>query len=305
MSRRKAITTLVVALAVALLPGAALADQGNEPAVYLSLGTSLAAGSMADENGNTTPSSDESYTDQLYQRIKGRLAPDLVHVKLGCAGETVAQMTGGTNAYGEPSRCADDYATGSQLGDAIAVLQAQDVQLITIDLGSNDASQGLELCAGDPACIGPAIGQIAQGVAGIVWALRTVGGYDGQIIGMTYYNPQVTTAIGFYPGLPGPLPPDPGLAYVMDQLTQWFNGALAQAYGATGADVADVYAAFNAGDFEDDQPENGIPDNVDVACKLTLMCPDEPGVNANIHLNRKGYKEVAKTFDDVLKGKAG
>jgi hypothetical protein len=91
----------------------------------------------------------------------------------------------------------------------------------------------------------------------------------------------------------------------MDQLTQWFNGALAQAYGATGADVADVYAAFNAGDFEDDKPENGIPDNVDVACKLTLMCPDEPGVNANIHLNRKGYKEVAKTFDDVLKGKAG
>jgi hypothetical protein len=70
---------------------------------------------------------------------------------------------------------------------------------------------------------------------------------------MHYYTPDVASAIGFYPGMPGPLLPDPGLAALTDQLAQGFNGALQQAYTATGAYTADVYSAFNAGDFGDDK----------------------------------------------------
>ena len=65
--------------------------------------------------------------------------------------------------------------------------------------------------------------------------------------------------------------------------------------------VADVYGRFNAGDFGDDRPANGVPDNVDRLCKLTSMCPDEDGVNANIHPNRRGYRVIAKTFFKVFK----
>ncbi len=65
--------------------------------------------------------------------------------------------------------------------------------------------------------------------------------------------------------------------------------------------MADVYGAFHAGDFDDDggkhqKKGNGVPDNVDAICKLTTMCPDEPGVIANFHPTKKGYNVIAKAF---------
>jgi len=86
-----------------------------------------------------------------------------------------------------------------------------------------------------------------------------------------------------------------------DQLAQGFNGALGQAYGLFEVQVADVYTAFDAGDFDDSAPLNGVPDNVDVLCALSFMCPDGADVKANIHLNKKGYKVVAKTFLGVIR----
>ena len=69
---------------VASLIGAMMPTAGATPpdeVVYLSLGTSLAAGSMADPAGDTTFSSSRSYTDQLYQRVTGRIGTDLAHVQ--------------------------------------------------------------------------------------------------------------------------------------------------------------------------------------------------------------------------------
>jgi lysophospholipase L1-like esterase len=292
--------TLMVVMS--LVPGAAVADEQPDAPVYLSLGTSLAAGSMADADGNTTiKRSNKSYTNQLFRRIKGHVEPDITHVKLGCDGETTDQFVGGVNLYGEHSACQSDYSTGNQLGDALQTLQTRNVALVTIDLGANDITQAQQACLGDPACIVGEIGPIATDIATIVGTLRVVGGYTGPIIGMTYYNPQVAAAIGFYPGNPGPLTPDLAFAGLTDQLAQGFNGALTTAYNAAGADVADVYSAFNSGDFGDDAPLNGVPDNVDRVCALTSMCPDTEGVNANIHPNRRGYKVMAKTFFRIVK----
>lgn len=50
---------------------------------------------MADLSGNTTFSPSQSYTDHLYQRVKGWIGTNLTHVKLGCPGETTDQFTGG------------------------------------------------------------------------------------------------------------------------------------------------------------------------------------------------------------------
>ena len=301
MLRRVMILTVVAMLSVALVPAVAAADESVDDAVYLSLGTSLAAGTIADANGDSTFNSNVAYTDQLFQRLEDRIDADLAHVKLGCAGETTDQFVGGTNDAGHPSNCASLYVTGSQMGDALLTLSTQNVALITIDLGANDIIQAQQQCGLDVGCLTAEIEQIGINVATIAATLRFAGAYDGPIIGMNYFNPQVGAAIGFYSGLPGPLLADPAFAELSDQLAQGLNAALAAAYAFGGAEVADVYTAFNAGDFGDDKPANGVYDNVDRLCALTYMCPDDEGVKANIHANKKGYKVIAKTFFEVYK----
>jgi lysophospholipase L1-like esterase len=293
------LTAALVTTLLMVTPVAAQADSPPPETVYLSLGTSLAAGSLADSNGDTTFSSESSYTDQLYQRMKGRIGANLVHEKLGCDGETTDQFMGGLNVSGQPSKCAGRYETGSQLGDALAAVGEGNVVLITIDIGANDVLQAQQVCQGDPSCIVGEIPMIAGKVAQLMGALRQAG-YAGPIVAMNYYNPQVASAIGYFSGVAGQQTPNPTLAQLSDQLAQGFNGALTQAYAATGVEVADVYAAFNAGDFGDDKPPNGIPDNVDALCDLSYMCPDDPAVKANIHLTSKGYKVVAKTILAVV-----
>jgi len=66
--------------------------------------------------------------------------------------------------------------------------------------------------------------------------------------------------------------------------------------------VVDIYGRPNPGDFGDDRPPNGVPDNVDVICDLASMCPDDPTVLPNIHLNKKVYRVVAKAFLASLAG---
>ena len=311
MLRRTFTVVAAVTVLLATVPASATAHRPpREEAVYMSLGDSLAAGMVADENGDTVQGS-LAYTDQLYWRLKWKLrnTHKLTHVKLGCDGETTDTFNGGFSIEGYSTKCASDYATGFQLGDALATLATENVELITITIGANDVLQAQVACqmahpddeAAFQACLFGDIAEIAEDLATIVGTLRVAGGYDGPIIGMTYYNPQAAAAIGFYPGMPGPLPADLEMAMGSDALTQGFNDALAQAYTLTGAEVADVYTAFNTGDFGDDRPANGVPDNVDRLCRLTYMCPDEDGVNANIHPNWKGYFVIARTFMKVVR----
>ena len=294
--RTSSATLALLMVATLSLPASA---ESSEPAVYLSLGTSLAAGSLADEAGNTTFSSSWSYTDQLHQRLVGRISADLDHVKLGCAGETTDQFVGGTDVFGQFSACRGDYgATKSQLGRALEVMSTGKVELITIDLGANDILHAQQTCQGDPACIAAQIPAIAGKVATIVGAIRA-SGYQGEILAMNYYNPQLAVAIGHFPGVSGIQTGDPELAMATDQLARGFNAALTQAYNATGTHVVDVYSAFNSRDFEDNHPHNGVSDNVDTVCQLTYMCPSDEEVKANIHANKLGYKVIAKAFVDT------
>jgi len=295
--RRIATILTVVGLLMAYLVPSASATPGE--GVYLSMGTSLAAGSQIDEAGDTTSSSNRSYTDELHRRLTGRLANDLSHVKLGCAGETAEQLLGGVDFDGNPSICAQQYDSGSQIGDALATIATTDVLLVTIDVGANDLFEAQEICGIDSTCLQARISATASLTAQIVATLRGVG-YEGPIVGMSYYNPLAAAAIGHFSGVPGQHSPDLSLAHLSDVLVRGLNGALAQAYGAFGVPVADVYRAFNAGDFGDDQPANGVPDNSDVLCALSYMCPMDATVKANIHLNKKGYTVVAKEFLELI-----
>ena len=232
---KKMVAVVASMVVFAIIPGVAVAGEPAGDPVHLSIGTSLAGGSLADSDGFTTASSNVSYSDQLYTYVRGRLAPHLTHVKLGCVGETTDQVVGGVNVFGQPSNCVAEV----QLGDALATIATRDVLLITIDIGVNDGLQAQIICAGDIDCIIAAIPGIAANVAGIVFTLRA-SGYTGRIVAMNYYNATVPAAIGFYAGVPGPLAPTLELAIGSDLLIQGFNGALEAAHAATGAEIVDI-----------------------------------------------------------------
>jgi lysophospholipase L1-like esterase len=325
MGRKLFLMLLTVLLAVATMPGIAMADDDDDDwdddwddrdGIYLSLGTSLAAGTYADSAGNSVPFSSRSYTDRLYRTLLRRVDDDMRHVKLGCPGETTDQFMGRTNIAGNPSFCSGDYVSGSQIGDALATLATGDVVLVTLDIGANDILQLQNWClANDPGNLAGCIGEgieldIIPGVVEMLLALRS-SGYTGPIVGSLYYNPQIAASAGFFAGFPGPGPADVGLALLSDGLAVGFNDALRAVYGAFGSPVADWYEAFKAGEnpahtasFDDggryQVAGNGVWDATDAVCILTSMCPEFPA-KANIHPTRKGYRVMAWALWKVVR----
>ena len=140
MIRRGLTALAVAALAAASMTGTASAhghDSGHghggrqrhpaPPHYYVSLGDSLAAGYQPDVNANTR----YAYTDQLYAKLK-KTDPKLVHIKLGCSGETTGTMVNG-------GICSYPGAT-SQLDAAVKFLRAHhgEVRYVTLDIGANN-----------------------------------------------------------------------------------------------------------------------------------------------------------------------
>src|SRR5215204_4630759 len=88
---------LVILLVGFTVPFAAQAA-GNKPTqYYVSLGTSLAAGIQADRKTGEHILTEDAYTDQIHQRIKGQIQ-NLEHVKLGCPFETSQSMIDGVGS---------------------------------------------------------------------------------------------------------------------------------------------------------------------------------------------------------------
>ena len=297
MKRRTAVLILGVLVALAVLPSPALAN-GNDDSIYLSLGTSLAAGTVADSAGDNIPFTNLSYTDQLFVRAKGRVAPHLEHVKLGCPGETVLTFEFGGICDG----AVFDRYDSPQLSEALDVLATGNVALLTVDLGANDivaATPALLACP-DLACVDGVLELIALDVKDAVATIQAAAP-GVPIVAMNYYNPNLAAWLGFFSGVPAELlPADPGFAVFSDVLSLIFNGKLATKYAELGIPVADVFGAFNSSDFTDKGGDT-IPNNVEVICKLTSMCPD-PTVKSNIHTNKHGYRLIAKTFFAIVKG---
>ncbi|MDH3470121.1 MAG: SGNH/GDSL hydrolase family protein [Acidimicrobiia bacterium] len=297
MRKRFLLTLTVVALIFAMLPGSAIAKKGGEKAnpdkangYYLSLGTSLAAGTLADGMGGSIGFSPSSYTDFL----AGRLAQDdfkaRKHVKLGCPGETTLSMMTGFDPDGSPSVChpgvLDTYKTGTQLGDALAHLSSgkgKQTKLITIDMGANDALQTLEACVTDLACILGDLELTKANLRSILADIREV--YDGPIVAMNYYNPNLVAWFL-----------DPGLAALTAALQSLYNDGLETVYADFDVLLADVEVAFGSSDFSDANG-NFVPDNVETICALTFMCSDD-----NIHPTPVGYEFIAGVFEATMAG---
>ncbi|MCH8270702.1 MAG: SGNH/GDSL hydrolase family protein [Planctomycetes bacterium] len=310
MRKRSLLVFLATLLTIPLVPGVASAENGEDPPIYLSLGTSLSAGTLADVDGISQPFTNKSFTDRLYPRLRKHFGGQLEHVKLGCPGETSNSMMTGMFVLGAddppdgnafmnaptPSVCSDSgpfpiYASGTQLGDALATLDSERVELVTIDMGANDALRTLNSCGINPTCIEIGLGFSLVNLQSILVDIRAV--YSGPIIGMTYYNPNLAAIVNPDVGTGG-LPPEV-FAAITNQLTADYNNGLEAVYGAFGVTVADVETAFDTQNFGD-ADGNGVPDNVDMICALTDMCPSKPGASPNIHPNPKGYLFISRVF---------
>ena len=252
------------------------------------MGNSLAAGFQPDRRTGIGDVTDDGYTDQIYQRVRGQIK-NLEHIKLGCPGETSVSLTG-LDVVNNPSPCATAYQTGVQLGDAVAFLAAHEgeIAFITINIGANDISQ----CGfADPACVQQALAVTIPTNLGYALAQLQAAAPGVPIIGLNYYNPNL-----YYWLEPGG-PEGEFIATESTKVVLALDGVLQQTFGAFGVPVADITGAFDTADFS---LRGGVPHNVRVICQLTWMC-EEVSEIPDIHPNKNGYKVIARTVEQLMK----
>jgi lysophospholipase L1-like esterase len=191
-ARRVAAVAAAAMCLAALAAVAADASGPPQPAVYLALGDSVAAGIGAS-------SSKTGYVAVLHDTLTDARACGGGRA-LGCRLSLVSMAVPGattTSLIGRPGE-------SSQLSDAVALLQARnsnrppvdDVKLLTLTIGGNDVfGPVLHACAAAPgaescqATIADRLALVAQNYDLILSALRTAAGGDTTIAVMTYYNP--------------------------------------------------------------------------------------------------------------------
>jgi lysophospholipase L1-like esterase len=246
------------------------------------LGDSLAQGVQPNATGASVETQ-QGYPDQVYAALH-RSHPGLRLVKLGCPGETTSTMIDGGICR---------YPDGSQLAAALAFLRAHrgHVLLVTVDIGAND----LEDCGSQPnlikvlPCFVADVPGAVSHLATIMGRLRTAGP-SVRMAGMSYYLPALTQ---WRDGSSGQ-----ATARLSERLEAGYNDLLEHVYADHGAKVANVFGAFDSGDFGDQATVPGIgkvPRNVALLCRWTWACTAPPR-GPNQHANTAGYGVIARAF---------
>ncbi|HEY2518913.1 MAG TPA: SGNH/GDSL hydrolase family protein [Streptosporangiaceae bacterium] len=260
--------------------------------VYLSLGDSLAVGVQPNAQGTSLPTS-QGYADELYVSLR-TVQRGLRLVKLGCPGETTGTLVnGGICGYSGGAETSYTSPAGSQLAAATTYLSAHpgQVSLVTVDIGANDLNPCLVLTDSTAvqACVEQAIPVAEQNLTSVLAGLR-LAGYQGTIIGMTYYDPVLAD---WLTGTAGQQ-----FAQASEPLLAAYNQALTSVYQRFGARIADVFTAFDTSDFSTQATLPGVgtvPANVARLCTWTWECAAPP-VGPNEHANQAGYAVIARTF---------
>jgi lysophospholipase L1-like esterase len=253
---------------------------------YLSLGDSLAQGVQPNAIGISVDTQ-QGYPDQVYSTLR-RSHPGLRLVKLGCPGETTGTMINGGICR---------YPGGSELAAAVAFLRAHrgHVLLTTIDIGAND----LEDCGSQSnvikvlSCFVTDVPGAVSRLATIMARLRTAAGPSVRMAGMSYYLPALAQ---WRDGSSGQ-----AIARLVERLEAGYNDLLEHVYAKSDAKVANVFGAFDTGDFGDQVTVPGIgkvPRNVALLCRWTWACTAPPR-GPNQHANTAGYGVIARAFLQV------
>lgn len=275
---RSGIVSAVLAVSAAGLVAAPAA--ADTTTYYVSMGDSLAAGYQPEGNARI------SYTDMIYDALRAE-NPGLVHVRLGCDGETtVTQVNGGKCDY-----TADYPGAASQLDAAVKFMDAHPGQIryVTNDIGANDIYHCVSGSTPDVGCILESLQTIQSNLSTVGSRVRAAGGDEAVYVGMSYYNPMLAS------WLKG------GTSEIIAAGTTIANNVLTQMItltnSANGWKTADVSAAFSNNDFTRvELPGVGtVPKNVAQVCTWTWMC--EIG---DIHTNAEGHQVLADTFLPLL-----
>jgi lysophospholipase L1-like esterase len=265
---------LVSAFSISAFTGATKAAASVSPPYYLALGDSLAQGVQSDGSGGSIITN-SGYVDDVFH-IAATKRPRLQLMKLGCPGETTGTMING-------GVC--PYTEGSQLNAAYAFLTTHRVAFVTIDIGANDVDGCIT--APDPqACVQAALPQMAQNLGQILGTIRAASP-TVKVYGMNYYDPFLVAWLN--PG--GQTGQDQ--AHQTEQLTEALDITLQGVYSHFSMPVANVYLAFQTGDF-DLVPGFNEPINVILICAYTWMCNQ-----GNIHANDTGYSVIASAFQQL------
>jgi acetyl esterase/lipase/lysophospholipase L1-like esterase len=272
---------VVACLAATVLPMAVTAPSAGAkvapaPHYYLALGDWFATGIGASTSAN-------DYVNLVAAHEAARY-PNLQVENLGCGGATTASMADGPGC---------SYATGTQLGDAVAFLKAhpRQVAFVTIDIGADDVA-GCQTASGlDTTCASTALNQISTDLPEALAALKAAGPAV-PVYGMNYYDPFLSD------WLTGPS----GQTVATQSIsgTDQLNGLLDQIYTAAGASVADVASSFETDDTDPDASYNGttVPQDVATVCQWTDACTS----SVNLQPDDEGYAAIASAFEQVIDG---
>ena len=243
---------LVLIMSVALvLDSAVLANDGQHQ--YLALGDSLATGVGASDPETT------AYVPLFHQFLLAEKDGNILLTNIGHSGDTTIDLI----AHGH-------------LAAALTVIESGGVEVVTVDIGGNDASAVFPACSGGltPGCLATfstTFATFSGNFNFILNELRTALGPDTPIIVMTYYNAFLHPAC--------PLNPFAPLADIVLEgggpLSAGLNDLIRSIAAVHGAQVADTFGLLG--------PSNLQPD-----------C---------LHANDSGYRIIAdefvKAFDDV------
>lgn len=278
---------IIVAALAAIGAGTVSADPVNGSdanGTYLALGDSVAFGYVP-PNAVPAPTyldahSFVGYPEFLAQQLNERVS------NASCPGETTASMlvagaqsNGCENSLGSPVGYSTLYPLhvqyqGTQMDYALHYLAAhKHTQLITIDIGANDAFLCQETTADHCASTAELIGvahEIAGNLTTILRDLRVVAGYTGPIVALSYYSLSYS---------------DPAAVAG----AQFLNSVIAGVTTAFGGIVADGFAAFQA----PSAAFGGDP----CAAGLLIKLPDG---TCNIHPSPAGHRLLAAAIAKAI-----
>jgi hypothetical protein len=226
---------LVATLATTLLAGPALRSTlaaSNPPPPYLALGDSVAFGysPLVDPSD---PHNFSGYPTPAARALKESLT------NAACPGETSSHfidLTGSDNGCGAfranfPLHVA---YSGTQLAFADSFLTSHSTtQLVSINIGANDLFVLQRTCSGNITCIENGLpimlNTLAANLTTIYSHIRTVDGYHNQLVALTYYSLNYSSANS-----------------TANSIIMALNNVVAQVTVAAGGKVADGYGAFAA-----------------------------------------------------------
>lgn len=215
------------------------ASPSSEKATYLALGDSVPFGYRG---GATDEFGDEDNFVGYPELVAHEL--DLDGINASCPGETTAsfldataQSNGCENSLNSPMGYRTAYplhvmygsVTQSQMDYAVTTLKDKDVNLVTLQIGANDAFLCQQTTASKCTAVADlqAVGQTVQdNLDTILSTLRNEADYNGQIVVVTYYAFNYADPTG--------------------QAIQLLDTGIANVAGRYAADVADGYEAFKS-----------------------------------------------------------